>query len=152
MSHPSRKVAFQHFFALHITRPGPHAAVYRLTGGRIGWRVPSIPPVLLLTTRGRKSGRLRSTPVTYWRDGERLVVAGTNSGRDQHPDWYWNLKADPRATVQLGPTSQSVEGREVTCEERARLWALIIEDHPLMAEHQRHTARQVPVFTLSPLT
>ena len=147
----SLRVKIQYFASRYITSPGPHKFFYRLTGGLIGSRLPGVNPrVLLLTVTGRKSGKLRTSPMVYWRDGERLVVVGSNNGKDQHPSWYWNLKTNPRATVQTGRDKLPVTAEEAAGEERERLWKKVTENHPLFAEYQRRTSRQLPVFILTP--
>ncbi len=129
----------------------PHALVYRLTGGVIGSRVPLAKlRVLLITTSGRRSGRPRTTPVMYYRDGARLVIVASNSGRDRHPAWYWNLKAHPEAMVQIGREKREVVAREATPEDRARLWPRLTEVDPLYAVYQERTRRRVPVIVLQP--
>ncbi len=75
-----------------------HLGIYRLTRGRVLGRVAGM-PVLLLTTTGRRSGRARTTPLTYFEDGTDLVVVGSNGGEDQAPAWWLNLRDEPHATV-----------------------------------------------------
>ena len=76
--------------------------VYRASGGRLGASAPGGIPVLLLTTTGRRSGRARTWPLGYLRDGDDLVLVGSNGGKDVHPGWFWNLQAHPEAEAQLG--------------------------------------------------
>ena len=87
-------------------------------------------PVLLLTTTGRKSGKARTTPLTFFRDGRDLVVIASNGGADRAPDWSVNLQQDPRAVVQIGTDKLSVEARTATPEERERLWVGITATYP----------------------
>src|SRR6266540_2171491 len=80
---------------------GLHRGVYRLTGGKVGGKIGKA-PVLLLTTTGRKSGRPRTTPLGYAPAGDGYAVSASKGGRPQHPLWYLNLQATPRAEVTVG--------------------------------------------------
>ena len=127
---------------------GPeHVRVYRETGGERGyhWRGAT---VLLLTTVGRNSGEPRTTPLIHRTDGERWVVAASDGGSPEHPDWYQNMNANPRAAIQV--KGESVEVRPSTAEgqERARLWALMTEVWPAYDEYQAKTEREIPVVVL----
>ena len=83
---------------------------YRLTNGRIGGTYLHGAPVLLLTVVGRKTGRRLTVPLTYLKDGERLVVAASRAGFDQHPLWYLNLVASPDVEVQTGADARPMRG------------------------------------------
>jgi deazaflavin-dependent oxidoreductase (nitroreductase family) len=107
-------------------------------------------PVLLLTTTGRRSGKARTTPLTFFRDGGDLVVIASNGGADRAPDWSVNLQKDPRAVVQIGTDKLSVEARTATSEERERLWVGITATYPGYAAYQRKTTRRIPVLILTP--
>jgi deazaflavin-dependent oxidoreductase (nitroreductase family) len=107
-------------------------------------------PVLLLTTTGRRSGKARTTPLTFFRDGRDLVVIASNGGADRAPDWSVNLQQDPRAVVQIGADKLSVEARTATPEERERLWVGITATYPGYAAYQRKTTRRIPVLILTP--
>lgn len=100
---------------------------------------------LLLTTRGRKSGKLRRTALVYVRDGDRYILAASNAGADQHPAWYLNLTANPNVTVQIGPESFPAVARTATAEEKARLWELIVAALPSYQSYQEATSREIPV-------
>jgi len=78
-------------------------------------------PVLLLTTTGRKTGEPRTSPLMYFPEGDACVVIASNAGKPQHPAWWLNLRADPRAAVQRGREVARVRAREAAGEERARL-------------------------------
>lgn len=129
---------------------GAHAAVYRLTGGRVGGRMLGS-PVLLLITTGRKTGRRRSTPLLYLEDGEDLAVVASNGGAKQHPAWWLNLKAAPEAEVEVGSRTLRVRAEEATGEEKRRLWERLVEMYPPYANYQRRTVREIPVVVLHPL-
>src|SRR4051795_1222943 len=102
--------------------------LYRVTRGRIGGRVGRA-PVLLLTTTGRKSGAQRTAPVLYMRDGERLVVIGSNAGNVKAPAWALNLRATPEATVEVGADKRDVRARVAEGEERAELWRRMNDEY-----------------------
>jgi len=126
-----------------------HPVLYRLSGGRIGGRLVGM-PVLLLTTTGRRSGQPRERALTYLPQGDAFVVIASYLGQPRHPDWYWNLRAAPRATVRLGGKTLEVVAREAVDEERERLWAAVVRVNPDYEEYKRRTARQIPVLVLEP--
>jgi len=126
-----------------------HEFWYRLTGGLVGGRVGRA-PVLLLTTTGRKSGRPRTTPLLYMQDGLDLVIIASNGGSDRHPDWWVNLRHDPRAEVQLGRERLTMRAEKAGAEEKGRLWPLITGMYPQYDGYQRRTKRDIPVVILRP--
>ena len=125
-----------------------HRAVYRLTRGRLLGRVAHM-PVLLLTTTGRRSGKARTTPLTYFETGADLAVVASNGGEDQPPRWWLNLQADPRARITLGSRTEAVVARLATAEEHARLWPVITSVHPGYAGYACRTQRPIPVVVLT---
>jgi deazaflavin-dependent oxidoreductase (nitroreductase family) len=126
-----------------------HELLYRASGGRLSGRIWGL-PILLLTTTGRKSGKLRTTPLCFFRDGDDLVVVASNGGMDWFPSWWLNLSREPRATVQVGRTSRPVVAREATPEERARLWAAVTAIAPGYLKYQQRTRREIPLAFLRP--
>jgi F420H(2)-dependent quinone reductase len=104
-------------------------------------------PVIIVTTRGNKTGKLRKTPLMrVEHDGEYALV-GSLGGAPRNPVWYYNLKADPKAvTIQDGPEPFDVEVREVSGPERARWWERAVAAFPPYADYQARTERQIPVF------
>ena len=106
-------------------------------------------PLLLLTTTGVRSGKLRTTPMMYVRDGERLLVIASNAGAPIHPDWYHNLVAHPQVAVEVGTETFDATAVVTEGEERQRLWTRIVELYPFFAEHQAKITRQIPVIALS---
>ncbi len=127
-----------------------HAAIYRLTGGRIGANFNA--PVLLLTTVGRKTGRARTWPLGYLRDGENLVIVGSNGGKDVHPGWFWNLRANHEAVVQVGARTMRVRAEQAGPDEAARLWPRLVAQAPVWGTYRSKTSRQIPVVILRPIT
>jgi deazaflavin-dependent oxidoreductase (nitroreductase family) len=107
-------------------------------------------PVVILTTRGAKSGKIRKTPVMrVEHDGVYAVVASM-AGAPKHPVWYHNAVADPRVELQDGPVRQDMLAREVTGDEKALWWARAVEAFPDYAEYQKNTDREIPVLVLEP--
>ena len=104
-------------------------------------------PIVIVTTRGNKSGKLRKTALMrVEHDGEYALVASMG-GAPTHPVWYYNLKADPEAvTIQDGPEPHDYRVREVSGDERATWWERAVAAYPPYAEYQTKTTRQIPVF------
>jgi deazaflavin-dependent oxidoreductase (nitroreductase family) len=125
-----------------------HRAVYRLSGGRLLDRVAGM-PVLMLTTTGRRTGRARTTPLTYFERGDEIAIVASNGGEDSPPRWWLNLGADPRATIAIGGRSEEVTARAATAAEHAELWPVITATHPGYADYARRTARPIPVVLLT---
>ena len=109
-------------------------------------------PVILLTTIGAKSGKIRKTPLMrVEHDGEYAVVASLG-GAPKNPVWYYNVKKNPRVELQDGSTTRDYEAREVFGDEKATWWGRAIEAWPDYADYQEKTDRQIPVFVLTPLS
>jgi deazaflavin-dependent oxidoreductase (nitroreductase family) len=109
-------------------------------------------PVILLTTIGAKSGKIRKTPLMrVEHDGEYAVVASLG-GAPKHPVWYFNIKANPRVELQDGTVTKDYDAREVLGEEKAVWWERAIATWPDYAEYQKKTDRQIPVFVLTPVS
>jgi F420H(2)-dependent quinone reductase len=127
-----------------------HTALYRLTGGRIGHRVPGAPPMLLLDHVGAKSGAKRTSPLVYVRDGEDLVLVASKGGYPKSPGWFYNLKANPDTEVQVGSEHQRVHARVADAEERKRLWPKALKVYGGYEDYQRRTEREIPLMILEP--
>lgn len=123
--------------------------VYRITRGRLFGRLGRS-PVLLLTTVGRRSGMRRTAPVLYMRDGERLVVIGSNAGNPRPPAWALNLQAQPEAQVELGGERRAVRARAATGPEREQLWRRFNEQYSGFDDYEARTSRDIRVFVLEP--
>jgi deazaflavin-dependent oxidoreductase (nitroreductase family) len=107
-------------------------------------------PVLLLTTTGRRSGKARTTPLTFFRDGTDLVVIASNGGADRTPDWSLNLRQTPRAVVEIGTVESVVNARAASEQERERLWVVVTATYAGYARYQERTTRRIPVVLLTP--
>lgn len=105
-------------------------------------------PLLLLTTTGAKSGQPYTAPMMYVPDGERLLVIASNAGAPAHPDWYYNLVANPEVTVETGTETFEATAVVTEGEEREQLWGRIVEQYPFFTEHQAKTTRQIPIVAL----
>jgi F420H(2)-dependent quinone reductase len=124
-----------------------HGGLYRLTGGRVGGRLKDM-PVLLLTTTGRRSGKRRTVPLTYFEDGDALVVVGSKGGAPRHPAWYLNLVADPQVEAQVGSEQRRLHARRASNDEAARLWPVIVARWPGYATYRAKTSREIPLVIL----
>jgi len=127
-----------------------HRWLFRISGGRIGARLNDM-PVLLLTTRGRRSGEERNVALQFLEDGGSYVVIGSFAGEDRHPSWWLNLQAAPEAKVAFRGRRQRVRAREAMDEERERLWQRIVEADPGYAEYALRITRRIPVVVLEPM-
>ena len=108
-------------------------------------------PVIVLTSIGAKSGKLRKTPLMrVEHDGEYAVVASLG-GAPEHPVWYYNLKANPHVELQDRDTKRDYTAREVTGDEKATWWERAVATWPDYAKYQTKTDRQIPVFVLEPI-
>lgn len=124
-----------------------HRVVYRLSGGRVDSQLFGA-PVLLLTTKGRKTGKARTTPLLYLEESSNWVVVGSNAGDDRHPTWWLNLKAHPVATVQIGNTVKRVRAREASEEEKSLLWPRFVDMYSDYETYRQRTTRKIPVVIL----
>jgi len=127
-----------------------HVFLYRRSGGKT-WGSMNGVPVMLLTTIGRKTGLQRTTPVLYLTDGPNYVISASNGGRDSHPAWWDNLQSQPRATIEVGSTTQTVTARPASHEEKTRLWAELVARAPIFEGYQKTTTRDIPMVILSPV-
>jgi deazaflavin-dependent oxidoreductase (nitroreductase family) len=104
-----------------------------------------------LRTVGAKSGEERRATLYAWEDGDRLVLVGSRGGGSRHPAWVHNLRARPEATVARGKSERRYRAREVTGDERERLWRLAAERFPLYERYAARTDRRIPVVVLEPM-
>ncbi|MGY0497827.1 nitroreductase family deazaflavin-dependent oxidoreductase [Nocardia sp. FBN12] len=125
------------------------AETYENSGGAEGTSLQG-KPVILLTTKGAKTGKLRKTPLMrVEHEGEYAVVASLG-GAPKNPVWYYNIKADPHVELRDGTTTKDYTAREVVGEERARWWERAVAAWPDYDEYTKKTDRVIPVFVLTP--
>lgn len=126
-----------------------HRFLFRLSGGRLLGRLEGV-GVLILTTRGRKSGKRRSSPLLYFRfeGSDELIVVASNYGQDHHPGWYWNLVADPEVVVEVKGERFSAQARIAKGAERIVLFEGVVATNSRFAAYRAGTDRQIPVVAL----
>ncbi|MEV6280616.1 nitroreductase family deazaflavin-dependent oxidoreductase [Nocardia sp. NPDC051832] len=125
------------------------AETYENSGGTEGTILQG-KPVVLLTSKGAKTGLLRKTPLMrVEHDGEYAVVASLG-GAPKHPVWYFNIKANPQVELRDGTTTKDYTAREVTGDEKAQWWERAVQVWPEYANYQTKTTREIPVFVLTP--
>ena len=120
---------------------------FRANEGRIGGRFEG-GTMLILHTTGARTGAARLNPLRYQPDGDRLVVFASRRGEPPNPDWYYNLLAHPRVTVEVGTDKYDVTSRVATGDERERLWSAIKRLRPGFADYEQKTDRRIPVVVL----
>lgn len=125
--------------------------LYESSGGTQGTTLRDTGlPVVIITNRGARSGKLRKTPVMRVEHDGRYVAVASQGGAPTHPRWYYNFRAEPRVELQDGAHKQEMIARELSGDERAEWWERAVAAFPPYAEYQRKTARQIPVFILEP--
>ena len=127
-----------------------NAELYIASGGKEGTELKG-KPVILLTTIGAKTGKIRKTPLMRVEHGGEYAVVASLGGAPKHPVWYFNIKANPRVELQDGPETRDYEAREVLGDEKAIWWERAVEAWPDYADYQRKTDRAIPVFVLTPI-
>ena len=108
-------------------------------------------PVILLTTQGAKSGKLRKTPLMRVEHDGRYAAVASLGGAPKNPVWYYNVVANPLVELQDGPVKQDMKAREVTGAEKAEWWERAVAAYPDYADYQKGTDRQIPLFVLEPV-
>lgn len=121
-----------------------HIRRYLKTDGRSGHKWYGM-NTLLLTTRGRKTGKLRRTALIYGLDGDRYLVVASNGGAPNHPSWYLNLVVHPEVELQVGAAKFAARARTATAEEKPRLWQLMASILPQYNSYQEKAGRDIPV-------
>jgi deazaflavin-dependent oxidoreductase (nitroreductase family) len=127
-----------------------HTRLYRASRGILGRRLVDN-PMLLLTTRGHRSGQEHTVPLLYLEDPPRLVIIASYGGRRTHPAWYRNLVATPRVRVQIGGRRQEMTARTATAEERALWWPRVVAAYDGYRDYQSRTDREIPIVFLEPV-
>lgn len=107
-------------------------------------------PIIVLTTLGQRTGKLRKAPLMRVEHEGRYAVVGSLGGAPKNPVWVYNLRANPDVTLQDGPTVHDLRAREVTGAERDEWWGRAVEAYPPYADYQARTERVIPVFVLEP--
>lgn len=126
-----------------------HVAAYRETGGEVGYLWNGV-PTLLLTARGRRSGRPLTSALIFGRSGDDYLVVASMGGAPTHPQWYLNLQAHPDAEIQVRDRRIAVTARTAAPEEKPRLWQIMTEVWPNYDAYQSRTERDIPVVVLTP--
>ncbi len=108
-------------------------------------------PTLLLTTRGRKSGKVLTLPLIYGRAGDGYCVIASKGGAPAHPAWFLNLEAEPEVHVQVGATKFMARARQAEGEEREALWAQMVAIYGPYTDYQAATERRIPVVVMDPV-
>jgi deazaflavin-dependent oxidoreductase (nitroreductase family) len=109
-------------------------------------------PIILLTTVGAKTGKLRKTPLMRVEHGGEYAVVASLGGAPKNPVWYYNIAKNPRVELQDGSVTLDYDSREVFGDEKATWWARAVEAYPDYADYQTKTDRQIPVFVLTPVS
>jgi deazaflavin-dependent oxidoreductase (nitroreductase family) len=123
--------------------------LYERSGGTEGTTMRGM-PVVILTTRGARTGSIRKTPLMRVEHEGCYAVVASKGGAPKHPLWYYNLRADPHVELQDGPVRQTMLAHEATGEERAIWWDRAVAAFPDYASYQDSTTRSIPVFVLEP--
>ena len=128
---------------------GAHTFLIRVSGGRFGSSIKKM-PILLLETRGSKSGQVRTVPLTGIADGGDQVIIASNGGSDTAPAWFHNLQADPQGAITVRGVRTEIVARTITdADEYARLWKTVTELWPGYAGYAAKTPRAIPLVRLS---
>lgn len=127
-----------------------HTFIYSNTNGAIGGRMMNC-PVLLLTTKGRKTNKQRTVPLLYLADGDSVVLVASNGGATKHPTWWLNLQSNPEAQIQVRGIKRRVRAEKGSAEEKQRLWPLLTAMYPGYKRYQEITSRDIPVVILRPI-
>lgn len=127
-----------------------HTFIYSNTNGAIGGTIVNC-PVLLLTTKGRKTNKQRTIPLLYLADGDNIVLVASNGGATKHPTWWLNLQSNPEAQIQVKGIKQRVRAEKGSTEDKQRLWPLLTAMYPGYKRYQEITNRDIPVVILRPI-
>ncbi|MFE4964768.1 nitroreductase family deazaflavin-dependent oxidoreductase [Streptomyces sp. NPDC056660] len=125
--------------------------LYESSGGTKGTTLMDTGmPVILLTTLGVKSGKIRKTPLMRVEHDGKYAVVASQGGAPKHPVWYFNIKSQPHVELQDGSVKQDMTAREITGAEKAEWWERAVAAYPPYADYQKKTSREIPVFVLEP--
>ena len=135
------------FFKLARTT---HAAMFRLSRGKVGASLAGM-PILILATKGRRSGRVHNVPLAFMMEEDSYVVIASYRGSPRHPAWYLNLLNEPQAIVQVKGRKIAVVAKTVDTEARENLWNRLVAKTPVYNRFQERTKRQIPMVYLTPV-
>ena len=124
-----------------------HRGIYSTSGGRVGNRIAGM-PVLLLTTVGRRTGKRRTVPLTYFEEDGAIVLVASYGGRPRNPAWFENLLANPEVNVRIGNGTRAMTARRATPDERACIWPRIVATYDGYRVYQAKTEREIPLAVL----
>lgn len=127
-----------------------HVVIYRLSDGRVGASIAGM-PMLILATKGRRSGKAHSVPLGYMTERDSYVVIASYRGSPRHPAWYLNLLNEPQATLQVNRLRIAVVAKTADAEAREKLWTCLVARTPLYKRFQERTDRQIPMVYLTPV-
>lgn len=121
---------------------------FRENDGKVGGMFEGA-PLLILTTKGAKSGQQRQNPLMYRLDGDRYIIFASMAGAPTNPSWYYNAKATPEVTVEVGADRFSATATEISGEERERIWNAQKSEVPTFAEYEEKTDRVIPLVAIT---
>lgn len=128
-----------------------HIQRYVETGGEDGHDWNGV-PTLLLTTKGRKSGKWRRTALIYGKTESAYVIVASDGGALTHPAWYLNLQANPEVALQVGPDDLTAIARTAGEDEKPELWRIMADIFPAYDDYQTKTERPIPIVVLDPIS
>jgi F420H(2)-dependent quinone reductase len=129
---------------------GLHVFIYRLTSGKLGGSMGKF-KVLILTTKGRKSGKILSNPVGYFERNGKYIIVASNGGADKNPSWYYNIKGNPNdVTIQVNEKIMKVTPEIVLGEQRKPVYEWIASIAPNFGDYEKKTTREIPLVFLKP--
>lgn len=141
---PSKSLRTMMVFANNM-----HVALYRASRGKFANKIANL-PILLLTTRGRKSGKLHTHPVVYLKDGPDYLISASAGGMDWHPGYYFNIKNTPEVKIQIGDQRMDARALIVNGEERTQLYEKFKAASSNFVKYEKGTRRVIPVIRLTP--
>ena len=129
-----------------------NVAIYKLNGGRLVRKGPADRPTRLVTMIGRKTGKKRDVPLMHVPHGEQKILVASLGGISKNPVWYYNLKATPEVTIAVDGVRHTYRAREVSPQEKAALWPVIVDAYPPYDMYQARSDRDIPVFICDPVS
>jgi deazaflavin-dependent oxidoreductase (nitroreductase family) len=127
-----------------------NAFLIRISKGQIGSQLGT-QTILILHTVGRKSGQQRSIPIAYFFHEGKYLIVESNWGKDNHADWYFNLRKNPQASIEVNGETIKVNATFAEGEEYTRLWRYVTKKHPPYLEYQKMTSRLIPIVVFQPI-